>query len=53
MGNNQIPCAAIGTVLDSGIVTLTNSRTEEAPQVLLSLPITQLKEAWQAPLRWQ
>ncbi len=53
MGNHQVPCSAIGSVVDTGHVTLTISHNNAEPLVLASLPLAELKEAWQAPLRWQ
>ena len=52
MNRSEVPCAAIGTVLAAHHVTLNLSGAGAARRVLLNLPIEQLKEAWQAPLRW-
>ncbi len=53
MGDNQVPCAVIGSVQETGFVTLSMSHSGAEPSVLVNLPLAQLKEAWQAPLRWQ
>jgi phosphoribosylformylglycinamidine synthase len=43
----------LGHVRDSQELTLLGSVDDATPRVLASLPLSQLKEAWQAPLRWR
>ena len=52
MNRSEVPCAAIGTVLAAHHVTLKLSPAGATQRVILDLPLEQLKEAWQAPLRW-
>jgi phosphoribosylformylglycinamidine synthase len=49
----NVPYGLLGSVLSSEQVTLSGSADDGPPRVLASLPLAQLKEAWQAPLRWR
>ncbi len=53
MGNNQIPCADIGSVNETGHVTLQAEQGNGELILLATVAVAQLKEAWQKPLRWQ
>jgi phosphoribosylformylglycinamidine synthase len=49
---DNVPCAVIGTVLETDQLVLTASGDETEPRTLVEIPLADLKEAWQAPLRW-
>ncbi len=52
LAEQQVAFAAIGTVQQAGQVVLQAASKDGALRQLADLSIAQLKEAWQAPLRW-
>jgi len=46
---SSIPCQAIGTVTDESVLQIFGRKAGEP---IISVPIADLKEAWQKPLRW-
>ena len=44
-----LPCATIGQVNDSDLLEI---KTDSAADNTISASLANLKEAWQAPLRW-
>jgi phosphoribosylformylglycinamidine synthase len=52
MRDNQIPCAAIGSVQAAKQLTMVISDGSDTPRTLVDLPIAKLKQAWQQPLQW-
>ena len=46
---SSIPWQAIGTVTDENVLQIFGRKAGEP---IISLPIADLKEAWQKPLRW-
>jgi phosphoribosylformylglycinamidine synthase len=49
---HSVAFADIGVVEDTGQVILQSPKEDGSMHDLVTLPIGQLKEAWQAPLRW-
>lgn len=49
----NVPYGLLGSVQSSEQVTLSGAADDGPPRVLVNLPLAQLKEAWQAPLRWR
>ncbi len=55
LGDKDVPFTSIGEVADTGRLQIAHALGEDDPApsaLLIDLPLADLKEAWQKPLRW-
>jgi phosphoribosylformylglycinamidine synthase II len=52
MHDNDVHCECIGSVTENDRLSIRSVRPSADSNRLLDIPIAELKEAWQAPLRW-